>query len=94
MQKTIDTETKEYLDKVESSNLINTKELEKLKNTSIGGLRYQAFMGTIESAYGTYSAINELNDKLTALENTSTPLSDRDGIDATILCLGIYKQML
>jgi len=70
-----------------SSNLINTKELEKLKNTSIGGLRYQAFMGTIESAYGTYSAINELNDKLTKLE------TEKDGIDATILCLGIYKQM-
>ncbi|QEO57002.1 hypothetical protein [Francisella marina] len=91
-QQQVHTETDDYLkkldeqNKLKTKNLIDKKQYEELKNTSIGSLRFKFVKGIMESCYGTYSAIDELNEKLQKLQQT-------EGVDNAIVCLGLYKQV-
>ncbi|MED7818501.1 MULTISPECIES: hypothetical protein [unclassified Francisella] len=85
-QQDVHKETKNYLEQFKGKNLIDEKQYKDLKQNSLGSIRYKAVTGIIDSAYGTYTAINDLNEELKNLKSENS-------IQNTILCLGIYKQI-
>lgn len=79
-------QTNTYLENIASGELITSEELANLKIDSVGVLRYHSLLNIIDTCYGTYTTINELNKELEKLEK-------KDSLENSIVYLGINKKI-